>query len=371
MNTQRKKHDAFLSFADPDRELAECLSNLFSELNKAPYFAPLDLPKAGTPQWQKVIISAIRQSHAFLPVYTRHSIRRPWVLYESGVADAWNVPRFPARVSSVAISDLDYLPSGNNALCYDLSDEESLADLLVNVCLQSGGTREQISPTVRRSLHRMRPTVNRIIVLSKTRWVFIAGNLPNNAFDHDSPVKWHKSPTEYLNRLQRFVEALTETLFDEGFSISACPQVPHVGKDATRKALTCLDSKDLVAPVDFKIGGIYPIDRVARDAESPMSESAQKKWLRHIMAFRKTYLAQHEWLLIIGGNVGTLDEYKAAKECGVRVFPIPCFGGTGLTIANGKRSRILEPCKSCHLKDASCGTQGIAQIVSSLKGMLP
>ena len=363
MNPQ-KKYVAFLSFADPDRELANSISNLLSELGQRAYFAPLDLPKTGTPEWRRAIISAIQNSCTFLPIYTRHSLRRPWVLYESGVADASKLPRFPARVSSVSVSDIDYLPS-RDALCYDLSDIDSLADLLTNVCLQKGVTREEISPRVHRVLDSMENTIKKIITLSKIRWVFIAGNFARDASQPDSGIKWYTTQADYEARLKDFVETLTETLLCREFSISACPQVPAVGRHVTNKALSCLDSKHYLAPADFKIGGIYPIDREAR--EITLSEGAKRKWLGHLLSFRKTYLADQEWLIVIGGNVGTSEEYEAARECGVKVFPIPCFGGTAASIADPERNLLAEPCRSCQRRDGLCGSEGIAKVVEYLE----
>jgi|GEM_PF-2891655 len=359
-----KKNVAFLSFADPDRDLAESISKLFWGLGEPTYFAPVDLPKSGSPQWRQEIISAIKSSYSFVPIYTRHSLRRLWVLYESGVADSVGLPRFAARVSSVSPADIDYLPSGS-ALYYDLSNEDSLADLITNVCLSKSGERAEVSARVLSIIKKSQSIVQRILTLAKTRWVFIAGNTPKNLSQREPALTWYKTQAHYRARLWDFIEALTEALLENGFSITSCPQVPDVGMRVTEKALSSLDSKRYFNPVNFRISGIYPIDREAR--EITLSQTAKKKWLDHILEFRRSYLADQEWLIVIGGNVGTSDEHAAALDCGVKVFPVPCFGGTATQIYNSGKTPLLEPCKSCSKKDGSCGSEGINRLIESLK----
>lgn len=359
-----KKNIAFLSFADPDRDLAKSISQLFWQLGESAYFAPVDLPKSGSPKWRDAIISAIKSSNSFVPIYTRHSLRRPWVLYESGVADSVGLPRFAARVSSVSPSDIDYLPSGS-VLYYDLSNEDSLADFITNVYLSKTGERAEVSARVNRAIKNSRSIVQRILTLAKTRWVFIAGNTPKNLSQQEPALTWYKTQAQYRFRLWDFVEVLTEALLKNGFSITSCPQVPDVGMRVTEKALSCLDSKQYPNPVNFKISGIYPIDREAR--EITLSKTAKKKWMDHILEFRRSYLADQEWLLVIGGNVGTSEEHAAALDCGVKVFPVPCFGGTATHIYSSAKSHLLEPCKSCSKKDGSCGAEEINQLIESLK----
>ncbi len=137
---QHKRFAAFISFAEPDKELAELIRDLFYSIDTPVYTAPSELPEAGTPEWRQAIIRAIRESSAFVPIYTRHSLRRPWVLYESGVADAFKLPRFPALVSSISKQGIADLPS-RDAFIYDLWNDESIANLLTNVTLQQGGER--------------------------------------------------------------------------------------------------------------------------------------------------------------------------------------------------------------------------------------
>ncbi len=86
----------------------------------------------------------------------------------------------------------------------------------------------------------------------------------------------------------------------------------------------------------------------------------------HIVLFRKTYLANQEWLIAIGGNLGTQEEYEAARDCGVKVVSIPCFGGTAASTATSAVDGMLAPCKTCTKRDGMCSQQTIEEIVASL-----
>jgi hypothetical protein len=359
-----KTNTTFLSFADPDRELAKQLSQLFDLMGEYAYFAAEDLGRAGTPGWRKEIIKQIKNSGSFLPIYTRHSIGRPWVLFESGVADSFGLKRFPARVSSVSPEEIDYLPSGS-AFYYDLSTETGVIDLITNVCKKKGGDNAEITAKVRRECQRNSEFVKRIIVMAKTRWAFIAGNIPRGIEQPESEVKWYTTQADYEAKLREFCESLTESLLNNGFSIAACPQVRSVGMPVTRKALSCLDAKEDSESVKFRISGIFPIDREAR--ELTLSETAKKKWLDHIVAFRKTYLADQEWLILVGVNEGTLEEFEVASQCNVKICAVPCFGGTAKKIFDRRNIWKAEPCTKCTNRDGHCNLETIAKMVVCLK----
>jgi hypothetical protein len=363
---ESESYDAFLSFADPDRDLVETIHDLFWLMQKRTYFAPKDLQEAKTTKWRKQIRLAIQNSKAFVPIYTRHSIGRPWVLYESGLADARDLLRFPARVSSISVSEIEDLPS-DSAFCYDLSNRENLASLITNVCSNGTTNRDEIAAKVQRKVMTS-DLAKKVLTLSKKRWVFIAGNRPDDISQHDSGVDWFTTQSDYENRLRNFSEILTECLLDQEFSISACPQVPTLGKHITQKALNCLGSREYGEHIEFKISGIYPIDRDAR--EITLLETAKKKWLEHILSFRKTYLSNQEWLVIIGGTLGTQEEYEAACDCKVKVFAVPCFGGTARKIFEKEKLTRHHPCDKCDRKDGSCRKEDIALITSYLKGKI-
>ena len=328
------------------------------------FFSIQELPKARTREWRSKIIEAIRHSACFVPIYTRHSLRREWVLYESGIADACKLHRLPARVASVSPSEIADLPSPG-AYVYDLSEKDLLARLIINVCIHDGEDEGIITPKVYNVVQES-PLAERICQLSRTRWVFVAGNYPENAALPNSGLNWFTTRQEYLDRLKRFCEMLTEILFDKGFSVSASPQVEAVGMHVITKAVDYLDNVKHLPHVDFAIGGIHPIDREAR--KSSLSETARRKWLDHIMEFRKSYLSNQEWLVLIGGNEGTNEEYDAAKKSKVKIMPIPCFGGTAAIIYSRASEDITGPCVHCAKRNGLCETREIEQIVLALKG---
>jgi hypothetical protein len=363
-----KKYAAFLSFAHPDKELVMCLKNLFRQLDKEVYFSLQELPKANkSKEWRKTIIDSIRNSSCFITIYTPHSLKREWVLYESGIADAFKIQRLPARVSSVLPSEIEDLPNPG-AFVYDLSDKDSLANLITKVCVIVGEEESSYALEVLNVVHNS-PLAERIYHLSRTRWVFIAGNYPDNAALPTSGLNWFTTREDYLDRLKKFCKMLTETLLREGFSVSACPQVEVVGMHVISEAVAFLDDVAGQHPmhVDFSIGGIHPIDREARN--SSLSDTAKRKWIDHIMGFRKSYLSNQEWLILIGGNEGTKEEYAAAKASKIKIMTIPCFGGISATIHSKATFKLKGPCAHCIKRDGTCDHNDIMNIVLALKGI--
>ena len=365
---KKKKHyAAFLSFASPDTELVTCLRALLRQLKKDAFFSPQslqELAKTKTEGWRRKIIAAVHDSECFVPIYTRHSLRREWVLYESGVADAYKLHRLPARAASVSPSEIEDLPSPG-AFVYNLSDKDHLARLITNICVHDGDDEAVVKPTVYKLVHSS-PLADEILKLAQTRWVFIAGNYPDNAASPNSGINWFTNREQYLERLKNFCVTLTEVLLDEGFSVSACPQVDAVGMHVIDRAVSYLDNIQHPAHVDFAIGGIHPIDREAR--EKGLSETARRKWHDHIMEFRKSYLANQEWIILIGGNEGTKEEHEAAKKSKVKVLTIPCFGGIASTLPSNKADMIKGACAHCIERQGLCDLKDIQNIVSVLKG---
>lgn len=360
-----KKYAAFLSFAYPDKDLVDYLRSLFQQLNKQVFYSPQSLQeslKAKPKGWRRKIIDAVRDSACFVPIYTRHSLRREWVLYESGVADAFRKQRFPARSASVSPTEIEDLP-GPGDFVYDLSDKDQLAQLITNVCEQDGDDRGTVQPKVFNVVHNS-PLAEAVCKLARTRWVFVAGNYPDNAAQPSSGINWFTNRADYLERLKRFCEMLTESLLEGGFSVCACPQVDSVGMHVTAKAVAYLDDTDHPPHVDFAIGGIYPIDRDARNRA--LSETARRKWHNHIMEFRKSYLSKQEWLVLIGGNEGTREEHDAAKKAKVKVIAIPCFGGMAASLHAKTTDSGREPCGRCTKRNGLCDAKEIRQIVTTL-----
>jgi hypothetical protein len=319
---KKKKYTAFISYANADSELAENVKALFNFMGHEAYFAPVALKEEAGEEWRAKVIKGMRESHCILPIYTRNSIDRPWVMYELGVADALGLPKFPARVSEISPEEAN-LP-GKDVQIFKLFDIEDLIDLFTNaICLRDNPSGEEakklrLRNSVKTWLSNQKETKN-IVYIAKTRWVFIAGSVPENMKIEDAEhVTTIKTEIDFNKRVSDFLSKLTVNLLDAGFSLTSCPQVPNVGKIVTGESIAWL-SNNPEQTGRYRMGGIYPIDRDLRQLE--IDESFKSVWNEHLLEFRKRYMESHEWLLIIGGNEGTLEEYVAAKEMHVKVFP--------------------------------------------------
>jgi hypothetical protein len=202
-----------------------------------------------------------------------------------------------------------------------------------------------------------------IVSLAKTRWVFIAGNTPQECERPNEDIPWFTTSDAFKEKLRDFVIALTKALLERGFSVTACPQVDAVGLHAINTAADVIAGQRLPDHIDYRIAGIFPIDRSAKNIG--LSENAKKHWVAHIMKFRRSYLADHDWLVLVGGNQGTQDEYEAAKSLKVKTLAIPCFGGTARRVADEDRQDLQNPCAECRL-GGPCATECAERIAEYL-----
>lgn len=348
-----RDYTAFLSFAAPDRPLVKALRDLLRDAGEECYFAPEDLPRGGTAAWRREIIRGIKSSCCFVPVYTRHSLSRPWVLYESGIADCWGLERYEGRVSGVTHTEIQKIPRPDEVFVYDLYKLDSLTKLVIRVCLSKTQDKSQKAwDSVERKVRpfvETSPDAAKVISLARARWVFIAGNVPRDSFWTSTVADNWSSVDDYTNKLQPFVENLTISLLKAGFNIAACPQVKPVGGVVSRNAVIWLHSN---CPSDierFEIGGFYPIDRGTRESDLPREGKEQMS--RYYKVHRKNYLRDKEWLIIIGGSEGSMEEFEAATDLRtVNVLAIPCFGGAAQTIWRRQNSGSKGPCKCLHKK---------------------
>jgi len=274
------------------------------------------------------------------------------VLYESGAAAALNLIRYPARVSGVSYSDLLEEPSPDD-LVYDLFSKDSLTELVINVCTKGNvSRRSDLEPKIRGAM-QSNPHFQTVIRHAAARWVFIAGNIPRARFRKPCPPVSYDSK-EYQNMLIDFIHGLTMALLEAGFNVASCPQVLPVGGVVARTAGTWLYRHSQSDSDRYQIGGLYPIDRHLREKKMP--HQLREQMHRYLIDFRKRYLNDKEWLITIGGSDGTAEESKVAKDLGVRVFAVPCFGGASWEIWNrqGSVSRksclCLENCGKCDPK---------------------
>lgn len=357
--SERRKYSAFLSFADPDRPLAGALHSLFKKLGEDTYFAPKDLPKAGTSKWREAILDGIRASHCFVPIYTRHSLDRRWVLYESGAAGYAGFEVYPALVSGVSYKDLYDVP-GPDTQVFDISEREGLTQLAIKVCQsRTGDSWESLERKVRPTITQSRYAV-RILSYARARSVFIAGNVPRGDFWKTTGMTCYNTRKGYATRLKKFVDKLTVGLLQAGFNLVSCPTVGPVGGIVEREATGWLVENSTVGDWSrFQIDGMYPIDRDTRESGAPGKILEHLRL--HLMEYRKRYLRNQEWLIVIGGSEGTTEEYEAARELGtVRTFAVPCFGGAAGRICRKRDVGIKGPCVKCAVRNGKCDPAEIA-----------
>lgn len=326
----KKIYDVFLSFAEPDRELAKKLHALFSAAKLSCYFAPKDLPKETPEEWQKGILQqGLKQSRCFVPVFTRQSLIRRWVLFEAGAAAAHNLKFLVTHVNGVDAQEISQFPYTQHLFHFKLYVEENLRDLLLNVYKEKHG-QNQNEESFRQQLDHVfsqrQKLVQAVICRAKRRWIFIAGNTPTQVAPKSVNTK----------DIPKFVRRLSSKLMDHGFNLSACPQVKSVGKIVLDTAEKKISQQSVCAltgcDVDYEIAGIYPIDREVR--LSTAANRIRTRWMEHLLEFRKSYLVNKDWLILIGGNNGTLEEFEAAQQLNaetsqcLRVCFVRCFGGS-------------------------------------------
>lgn len=337
-----EKFAAFLSFADTDRALVAELRELFSDVDLKTYFAPDNLPKGGTPAWKDAILNSIRNSSCFVPILTRNSISRPWVLYECGAADILRIPNYPGRVAGITKADIAKVP-GPDAFVYDLYELGSLTNLVLTVfrTVRGGQITKENEELVKLRVESS-PHTRAIMSKARIRWIFIAGSLPKVPGHIDRMTVENRPDLHGQEVLVHITEEITQSLLDAGFSISSCSEVPVVGSVVARQVTRWMCDKGPSEIERYRIGGLYPIDRQTRERD--LSPRERKLWTELFMEFRKSYLRNHEWLIVLGGNEGTEEEVEAANDLGsVRVCTVPAIGGTGLKVWEEQATGIRGP----------------------------
>ena len=115
----------------------------------------------------------------------------------------------------------------------------------------------------------------------------------------------------------------------------------------------------------FAIGGIYPIDHHARERKT--FKFVDRQWQELLKDFRKTYLRNVEWLVLIGGSEGTMEEYEAGREIeGLKVLSIPCFGGAAGRIWRSHPDVRHPTCDACKQRYRACETDALKGIAEHI-----
>src|SRR4030042_1247146 len=361
-----RQYTAFISHASEDVAIVKNIETLFEKMGHHVFYAPITLKEKAGDEWIKQVINGMKNSTCIIPIYTRNSIRKPWVIYELGVADAFGLPKYPAMVAEVSVDEAS--TPGKQVQAFKLFDTDDLIDLFTNVVnlQENPSNNERMRDSIKvRTTHLLRcDETNEIIKLAKTRDVFIAGNVPVYIEKKGiSKKETIMTESEFQEKAKIFLPRLTRRLLEHGFSISSCPQVKRVGNVVTTEAIAWITKNQ--QPTDrYKIGGIYPIDNALRELD--VDDRFKEIWESQLLEFRKWYLEPQEWLLILGGNDGTKEEYSAARQLNVKVFPLRCFGGAGRALWNTHEELQRPPCNGCKQLDGNCSDQAIDALIKTL-----
>jgi hypothetical protein len=370
--------DVFVSFAESDRELALKLVALFKAVQMKAFFAPVELPKNSPEDWEKGILEkGLKKSRCFVPIFTKTSINRKWVLFEAGAAAALKLPIFATRVEGIEDREIREFPYATRLQNFKLFSPDSLRELLVAVATSKckpehlEQKREQIRGKWDDLFENRRELINKFLCEARKRWIFIAGNIPTE-------ISIDKTILD--EQIQLFVKHLTINLLRSGFNLSACPQVQPVGGVVLRNAETFMAEKDSCTmggcEVDYEIAGIHPIDKNPNFTDLS-NKKAINRWHNHLLLYRRSYLENKDWLIVLGGNDGTKDEFDVVHSINesklhhdIKVCFIPCFGGTAKKLNEDRsifknKKLYIDGCKNWKESE---GFEKLAENVASIIG---
>ena len=337
----RKQYAAFLSYAQPDFPLVQKLAELLNIVADLPYFfAPQDLPR-GSDDWVKEIMSGISNSASFIPVITRNSFFRPWVLYECGAADMLKLPFCRVRTADVTNERIAASFPGRNRYTYSLFEKEQLFNIICKINENWTGTKVNDSVRIKKLLEHS-DLSNQIHHLAGKRTVFIAGSLAKIPSPAGPPCLDNGVQIDPQELLTRATQDLCKALLTEGFTLSACPDVSSVGLNVAGTVEKWISEHNGDWRDVFKIGGQLEISEQLNEKQCGTLDSFLKQAFKES---RKEYLADQEAIIFIGGNERTAREYEVAKEIpDLLICPIPMFGGTGYSIWEEKNNKWKFPC---------------------------
>ena len=368
--------DVFISFAEADRDLALKLVALFKAVQMKAFFAPVELPKNSPQDWEKGILeNGLKRSRCFVPIFTKNSINRKWVLFEAGAAAALKLDIFASRVEGIEDREIREFPYATRFQNFKLFNPESLKELLVAVATSKckpehlEQKREQIREKWDDVYENRRELINRFLCEARKRWIFIAGNIPTEA---------SIDKTVITDQIQYFVKHLAVDLLRDGFNLSACPQVKPIGGVVLRTAEAFMAERDSCTmggcEVDYEIAGIHPIDKNPSFADLS-NKKAISRWHNHLLLYRRSYLENKDWLIVLGGNEGTKDEFDVVQSINesklhhdIKVCFIPCFGGTAKKL-NDDRSVFKHKklyFNGCENWNESEGFEKLAETIASI-----
>ncbi|MBI5094145.1 MAG: toll/interleukin-1 receptor domain-containing protein [Candidatus Hydrogenedentes bacterium] len=339
--------DVFISFAQPDKDLANKLRALLTAVDLTWYFAPEDLPRSDGDWEENILKDGLKESRYFLPILTRESLHRSWVLFEAGAAAALKLPFLITHVHGIDEKEINFFPHGAKPFHFKLYEKPALKQLILKIGegrFRSERDRQAFVANVNDVFARQPNVIEEVLCRARRRWVFIAGNHPR--------VRSKRVISD------KFIRLLSAKLIEAGFNISACPQVEPVGKVALETAAKWVASGQRCpltgCKIDYEIAGLYPLDRELRTGGIHAPDIINR-WQDKLLEFRRSYLTDKDWLIVIGGNEGSEEEFDAVRALNaggkqrIKVCFVTCFGGAAQELsrqfASNKNQLYFDACE--------------------------
>jgi len=354
------KYAAFLSYAEPDGELVGIISDFLSEILDVPTFYAASNLARGSEDWITEIVAGIGNSSVFVPILTRSSVSRPWVLYECGVADALKIPFCRVKTANVSHEKIKILCPGKDRYTHDVSTINGLVAFVAQICAHWPDTQAKSERSIERMVKDCR-TTNSILRLARARSVFIAGSLSKRESPYGPPKLEGKPDLCPEEVLRAATSDISKALLSAGFMICACPDVSAVGRTIAETVENWTEEhKDTCWQDIFRIGGQLEIP-----AETPCS-SLRTMLQQAFREARRDYLKDQECIVLLGGNQRTRIEYEVARELGtLKICPVPMFGGVGFDVCNDKGLQRSWPLTAEELVWTSQACQRIVDYIKA------
>lgn len=140
-HTKRSRTLVFISHDSRDAELAEAFANLLSDVSAGTLKSFRSSDKKGSSgipfgtEWYTAIMSQLGEATDVVALLTKHSIDRPWILYEAGVAKGKLDTNVLGVAMGVPLEKVSTGPFAQFQNCAD--DEDSLTKLVIQLLQQN------------------------------------------------------------------------------------------------------------------------------------------------------------------------------------------------------------------------------------------
>ncbi len=162
----RNRALVFISHDTRDAEYAEAFGNLLTDASGGVLKSFRSSDRKGTEgiefgaEWYPSVMAALNESTDVVALLTQHSINRPWILYEAGVAKG----KLDTTVFGVALGvPLDLARTGPFAQFQNCSDDEDSLTKLVLQLIRRNPDAAPREEAVRRQVQAFRVTVSGIL----------------------------------------------------------------------------------------------------------------------------------------------------------------------------------------------------------------